>query len=422
MRFSPSCRLLPFVLALWIVLAMPALARAEAPHLASSPTITGGSSPPIPGDELTGHNGGWWCNPGPCTKTTFQWFHCSAGTSIGCVANTDILLDNHYTVQPSDVGFSLVLTVTTWNYDCNITGTYCHDSSTSANSDPTAAIGSGLAVSPPTLPAATSGVAYNQTLSTSVSGATWSVTVGALPPGLTLTAGGVLAGTPRFAGSFTFTVKAVGSGSAGAATYTLVVKYPTVLVSPDQLFPATPGIFYSQPFVATGGAAPYTFVMGGGSLPDGLTVGSDGTLSGVVTGMAGLYQFTLSITDANGAPSTKRYFLQVATPTILVTSLALPIATAGTRYIEHLGAAGGTEPYTFSLADGVLPSGMSLSPDGTLSGTPLNAGTYLISVKVVDANGVTITQTLRLVVQKGAPTVTKKRPTAPKKKAKAKHH
>ena len=88
-----------------------------------------------------------------------------------------------------------------------------------------------ITISPMTLPAATAGTAYSATLM--ASGGTvayrYSVTSGALPSGITLSASGVLAGTPAASGSFNFTVMATDSSAApgpysGTASYTLLVN------------------------------------------------------------------------------------------------------------------------------------------------------------------------------------------------------
>lgn len=94
-----------------------------------------------------------------------------------------------------------------------------------------------LVLAPATLPSATKGTAYSQTIAASGGQApySYSVTSGTLPGGLTLSASGVLSGTPAAAGSFTFTVTAVDSqagfnprtnapGAAGSATYTITVS------------------------------------------------------------------------------------------------------------------------------------------------------------------------------------------------------
>jgi hypothetical protein len=53
-------------------------------------------------------------------------------------------------------------------------------------------------------------------------------------------------------------------------------------------------------------------------------------------------------------------------------------ATNGVSYSVSLSASGGTPSYTWSLASGsaALPSGLSLSPSGVISGTPSQSGTF----------------------------------------------
>jgi hypothetical protein len=82
-------------------------------------------------------------------------------------------------------------------------------------------------ISPSTIsvPRAHVGEAYQATLSYS-SNATWSVTRGKLPPGLSLNAG-VIGGTPTLAGAYTFTVKASAGGMSATKGYTIFVSPPT---------------------------------------------------------------------------------------------------------------------------------------------------------------------------------------------------
>ncbi len=64
----------------------------------------------------------------------------------------------------------------------------------------------------------------------------------------------------------------------------------------------------------------------------------------------------------------------------------LPSAMAGIRYNRTLTASGGTSPYTFSATYGTLPPGLTLSPDGVLSGVPNDAGSYTFVVAATDAS------------------------------------
>jgi hypothetical protein len=102
-----------------------------------------------------------------------------------------------------------------------------------------------ITVSPTALPPATVGTGYSQALTASGgAGApyTFAVTGGSPPPGLSLSAGGVLSGTPTAAGSSTFTVTATDSTRAtGSQTYTLTVSLPTLTLSGFPS-PATAGV------------------------------------------------------------------------------------------------------------------------------------------------------------------------------------
>ncbi|MGD0987178.1 MAG: choice-of-anchor D domain-containing protein [Candidatus Sulfotelmatobacter sp.] len=78
----------------------------------------------------------------------------------------------------------------------------------------------------------------------------------------------------------------------------------------------------------------------------------------------------------------------VAPPQFAVSSFPmLPTGSHGFAYLANLAAAGGTPPYSWSLASGTLPTGLSLSSAGALTG-PVNAatGNYSFTVKVVDSS------------------------------------
>jgi formylglycine-generating enzyme required for sulfatase activity len=84
-----------------------------------------------------------------------------------------------------------------------------------------------LVLTPSSLPAGALDIAYNETI-TATGGAApygYAVTAGSLPGGLTLSSGGVLAGTPSGSGTFSFTVAATDSkGCSGSRAYTVVIS------------------------------------------------------------------------------------------------------------------------------------------------------------------------------------------------------
>jgi hypothetical protein len=64
-------------------------------------------------------------------------------------------------------------------------------------------------------------------------------------------------------------------------------------------------------------------------------------------------------------------------------------------------------PFTWTLAGGALPSGLTLFSNGELFGTPTATGTFTFAVKVADANGQAATQAFSLTISPQPPPLTK---------------
>ena len=174
---------------------------------------------------------------------------------------------------------------------------------------------------------------------------------------------------------------------------------------------AVNGTAYSQPFTATGGTAPYSFGVTNGALPAGMAL-NNGKLEGTPT-VTGTYTFTVTATDSAGptaATASKEFKLTVgAAPLSITTTSPLPNATVGTTYSQTFVATGGTGAYTFAVADGSsLPSDLSLSNDGKLTGTPTADGTYTFTVTMTDSASpaVTASKAFSLTVNPGVYTLT----------------
>lgn len=84
------------------------------------------------------------------------------------------------------------------------------------------------------------------------------------------------------------------------------------------------------------------------------------------------------------------YFLpESSAASLSITTTSLPGATVGTAYSATLGASGGTPPYSWAISSGALPSGLTLSAGGVISGTPTTAGTGSFGVTVTDSSSPT---------------------------------
>jgi uncharacterized repeat protein (TIGR01451 family) len=264
-----------------------------------------------------------------------------------------------------------------------------------------------LAVSTTSLPDGTVGVAYSQQLSATsgVPPYTWSVTGGSLPAGLSLSAAGVLSGTPTASGASSFTVQAADSESpAETATQalTLTVNQPPVVVSTTALPGGTVGVAYSQQLAASGGVAPYSWSVEGGSLPAGLSLSAAGVLSGTPTA-AGAFAFTVEAADSESpaVSGTQALTLTVSPAPVVVSTTSVPGGTVGAAYSQQLSASGGVAPYSWSVEGGSLPAGLSLSAAGVLSGTPSAAGSFTFTVEAADSEtpaALTGSQSLTLTV------------------------
>jgi hypothetical protein len=160
-------------------------------------------------------------------------------------------------------------------------------------------------------------------------------------------------------------------------------------------------------FTGRGGLSPYRFSMVTEELGPEWTYqdNGDGTFS-VQTDeadTAGTFDFTIRITDANRVPVDQAFAIQV---------IALPLSLSGTfdagtvdvTYNDTLTRSGGTPSFTFSVASGTLPAGLSLnSSTGTLSGTPTTAATYVFTIQVEDSLGAIATSGAQSVTIAAAP-------------------
>jgi hypothetical protein len=256
-----------------------------------------------------------------------------------------------------------------------------------------------VTVNPTTVPSGTAGVAYSSTTFTQTGGvgAITFTESGTLPAGMSFS-GGVLSGTPTQIGSFRLTVTATDKNSCtGSRGYTLVINCPAITVDPAAIAPGTAGVAYSNTtFTQTGGVGAITYSELG-ALPTGVTFTSSGVLSGTPL-QTGTFPITVTATDKNGCTGSRAYTLIINCPTIIVGPSSVPAAVQFVPYTPtQFTQTGGVGSITYSTASG-LPTGMTLTSGGLLSGTPTQGGTFSITVTATDANGCTGGETVGVPV------------------------
>lgn len=100
--------------------------------------------------------------------------------------------------------------------------------------------------------------------------------------------------------SATFYVQTPGGTSTGVG---VSITTQTLTITTTSLPAATPGTSYSAQLTATGGVGAYTWSLTSGTLPTGLTLATNGTISGTppATSAGQTYTFTITVTDSLGA-------------------------------------------------------------------------------------------------------------------------
>jgi len=155
-------------------------------------------------------------------------------------------------------------------------------------------------------------------------------------------------------------------------------------------------VAYSQTLQATGDA-PITWVVASGNLPNGLTLSTAGVISGTPTA-AGTFNFTVKATNSDGS-DTKALSIIIINPDTgypVITTTSLPNGNVGVAYSQTLAATSET-PVTWSIESGNLPTGLTLSTAGVISGTPTTAGTFNFTVKATNNKG-SSTKSLSIVI------------------------
>ena len=165
----------------------------------------------------------------------------------------------------------------------------------------------------------------------------------------------------------------------------------------------------SNETIDPGTSANFSAVVTGGPLNAGVTwsltgctASACGTLSNITTSFVTYTApttvattFTVMLTAAAVGKPTVTQTVTLTVPGILTITTpagALPGATFGSSYTTSLSATGGVTPYTWSISQGALPAGLSISSTtGAISGVPTSAGTASFTVTLTDSSSPALT-------------------------------
>lgn len=229
-------------------------------------------------------------------------------------------------------------------------------------------------------------------------------TVTAMPGGFTgtsssspITVTGLTNGT-----AYTFTVSATNSVGTGAASAASNSVTPMATQTISFANPGTQYLGTSPTLTATtdSGLTP-TFSSSTAAV---CTITASGQLTLISAGTCTIHADQAGNGNVLAATTVSQTF-GVDTVVITVTPSALAASTVGVAYSQQLSASGGNGTYAYSLSSGGLPTGLTLSASGLLSGTPKTAGHFNATITATDSRGFTGSQAFTLAVGDAAPVV-----------------
>jgi Putative Ig domain len=227
---------------------------------------------------------------------------------------------------------------------------------------------------------------------------------GQLPPGLSIRRIAldkhVVEGIPTEAGTFSAWIALRDcDNKSSEALFTFDIWARRWAITTEALKPAVVGSAYSQALQGSGPDSDVTWTVTAGALPAGLTLATNGTISGAATAAASA-TFTVKATavEKNFGPTrvdSKELALNVLAP--LAARISRSTAEVQARFRATLVTTGGQAPYSWSATG--TPAGLRVGPDGVFSGSPRKAGVYTLTARVTDATGATSDLEVRLVVR-----------------------
>ncbi len=183
------------------------------------------------------------------------------------------------------------------------------------------------------------------------------------------------------------TIRVIVDGDATATTQRIIYIHPAALEISNEL--QLPGALaggepYRIQFAASGGMLPYEWSVVSGELPAHWQLSEDGVLTGLPV-MPGDYSFMVQVAGSGaggGMPARKLFQLTIHLAPPIVSERTIPNGRVGSPYREVLAAADGEGHYSWEVAEGVWPIGLTLTSEGIIEGVPEEDGSFLLKLIV----------------------------------------
>ena len=240
-----------------------------------------------------------------------------------------------------------------------------------------------------------------------VSGYTYNITDGSLPPGFYIRLDGsyiYLEGIPNQAGKYTFTIKITDRRNYYAERELSVTINDELYEADDMSLSSvftragSADVWYSSRVYINGGSSPYTFQITEGSLPSGLYIRQDGNsfyLEGKPSEV-GKYTFTFRLIDSRNSYTEKKSTVTITgeasepeeADDMSINGSVLTNRLVNLSYSSNVSVQGYSDSVTWSVVKGTLPPGLSLIPYYQylyIEGIPNTAGTYKFTLRATDS-------------------------------------
>ncbi len=242
------------------------------------------------------------------------------------------------------------------------------------------------------------------TANTGVGPYNWSISAGALPGGLTLSAttgtSVTISGTPLAAGAASFTLQMADSlSSTSTSAFSGTIQRAPLFTCTNNNVPAEIGVAYTSTCTLTSGTgtSPYAWSITGIGLPAGVTsttTANSITIAGTPVGTGGSASYTVQLIDGSGGLASQPFSGTVASaPAFTCTNSNTP-TKAGLNYTTTCTVTSNTGfgPFGWSISAGALPAGVTLTTtatSATLSGTPTSTGATSYTLLLTDSAAMT---------------------------------